>query len=86
MVLSGFSYSPWFTTHLRPGAALLEGFRQQVWYEHVTPLDLPQHTVLPGYAEITGYLLLQTARRYAPSGHIGVLLASLSSTSRSTEL
>jgi len=53
-----------------------------VWYEHGTPPDLLRRTALAGYAEITGELLLQVARRYARSGHIGVLLASSSSTSR----
>lgn len=46
-----------------------------VWYERVTPLDLPRRTMLRDYAEITWDLLLQATRPYADSGHIGVLLS-----------
>ncbi len=62
---------------VRPGRLVVldQNSTSTVWYEHVTPLDLPRRTTLQDYAEITWDLLLQAASPYAHSGHIGVLLS-----------
>jgi asparagine synthase (glutamine-hydrolysing) len=62
---------------VRPGQlVVIDGnSTSTVWYEQLTPLDLPRRTTLRDYAEITWDLLLQAARPYAHGGHIGVLLS-----------
>jgi asparagine synthase (glutamine-hydrolysing) len=62
---------------VRPGQLVVvkENSTRTVWYERLTPLDLPRRTTLRDYAAITYDLLVQAARPYANSGHVGILLS-----------